>query len=338
METTCAGHDLVGAALSELVHVLGVNGQGARHHVKVDHARGQSLLEEVGRVGRIHVGDGAAGNGEGFFIAGHHVQRHARAAVVADELAAEVTAEVELRAEARGALDAVHDEVQIAAELTGVVAQGTQAQVHGIGAGGLELLGERDALVHGGGLAVGLGQVAVHVHERGIVGEVVALLGQVDQHLHDEIVAAGLLDLLDALHDEAGAILDAASAVLVVAVIVEAREELLALVEAGGVDLHGLEAHGLKLRGQGGACSFDAFDGLDGQLGGGNAEGGPLEADVSTVGFQLVSEAGEELDGLVRHGAAIGGHGEGLAFHPDHAHASLGEVHVILPQLVGVAR
>ena len=118
----------------------------------------------------------------------------------------------------------------------------------------------------------------------------------------------------------------------------EAREKLLALVEAGGVDLHGLEAHGLKLRGQGGACSFDAFDGLDGQLGGGNTEGGPLEADVSTVGFQLVGEAGEELDGLVRHGAAIGGHGEGLAFHPDHAHASLGEVHVILPQLVGVSR
>ncbi len=337
VEAARAGHDLVGTALGELVYVLGVHRQGARHHVEIHHARGQGLLEEVGGVGRVHVGDGAAGDGERLLVAGHHVQRHAGTAMVADELAAEVAVEVELGAEARGALDAIDDEVQVAAELARMVAQGAETQVHGIGAGSLELLGERDALVYRGGFAKGLGQVAIQIHERGVVGEVVALLGQVDEHLHGEIVTAGGLDLLDALHHEAGAVLDAAGAVLVVAIVVEAGEELLALIEAGGIDFHGLEAHGLQLGGQGGTGGLDALDGLHGQFRGGHAERRPLEADVGTVGFQLVGQIGEEGNGFFGHRAAVGGHGEGLALHPDHSCAALGEVHVVLAQLVGVA-
>lgn len=193
--------------------------------------------------------------------------------MVADELAAEVAVEVELGAEARGALDAIDDEVQVAAELARMVAQGAETQVHGIGAGSLELLGERDALVYRGGFAKGLGQVAIQIHERGVVGEVVALFGQVDEHLHNEVVPAGGLDLLDALHHESGTVLDAAGAVLVVAVVVEAGEELLTLVEAGGIDLHGLEAHGLQLGGQGGTGGLDALDGLHGQFRGATPKG-----------------------------------------------------------------
>ena len=113
--------------------------------------------------------------------------------------------------------------------------------MHGIAAGGLEQLRELDALFDRDHEVAGSGQGVVEVHERRVVGEVVVFLDAIDEHLHDEVVAASSLDLRDALGDEAGAILQAADAVLVGARVVEAREEVLADVEAGRVDFERLK-------------------------------------------------------------------------------------------------
>ena len=84
MQAAGAGGDLVNAAFLELVDVLHVHGQGAGHQEEVGLAVLQSLLEEVGCVGRIVVSDNAAGDRQRLFILGGNVQADAAAAGVAD--------------------------------------------------------------------------------------------------------------------------------------------------------------------------------------------------------------------------------------------------------------
>ena len=68
-------------------------------------------------MGRVHVGHRSARDAKGFLVAGDHVDQHARAAVVGDELPLPMPLEVPLRAEAGGAFDAAQNEVQVAREL-----------------------------------------------------------------------------------------------------------------------------------------------------------------------------------------------------------------------------
>ena len=333
-----AGGDLVQAAFPQLVDVLGIHGQGTGHHEEVDLAVLQRLLEEVGRVGRIHVGDHAAGDAQRLLILGGHVQRHAGSAGVADQQALPMALEVVLGAEARGALDAVEDEVQIRAELGHVVSQGSQTQVHGVGAGGLEETGEGHALLHSGDLSVGDGDGVVQGHEGGVVGDVVVFLNAVDEDLDVEVLAAFRLDLLDPLGHEAGAVFQRVDAVLVGAGVVEAGEKMLAHVEARGVHLDGLEAHLLHALGDGDAPVLDGVDVVHGHLVLAHAELGPLVAQARAVLAALLHQLLAEGQGLGGHLAAVHGRLQGRdALDVDHLHAALGEVHVVLQQLVGEA-
>ena len=332
-----AGRNLVDAALAQLVDVIEVNGERAGHHVEVDLAVGQGLLEELGGMGGIVVGHAAAGDGQGLLVALDHADEHAGALVGTVEVALPVLGEVVLGAEARGTLNAVEQEVQVAAELAGVVAERAQAQVYRVGAGLLHALGHGDALFHRRDLVAGVGHHVVGGHERGAVVEVVVVLDAVDEDLHDEVVTGGRLDLLDALAHPARTVLGRGEAVLVGASVVEAREELLALVEAGGVDLDALEAHLLEL---GGVRSGDVLHGLDlldghGVLGHARAEEGPLIAQVRAVLGAGLHEALAEVESVGAEGAVLA-QSEGLALDPDHLDAALGEVDVVVKQLVGV--
>ena len=77
VHATGARGDLVDAALAQLVDVLRVDGERAGHQEEVDLAVGQGGLEEVGGVGRVHVGDGAHGDRDGALELLRDVEHHA---------------------------------------------------------------------------------------------------------------------------------------------------------------------------------------------------------------------------------------------------------------------
>ena len=285
---------------------------------------------------RIHIGDRAAGDLHRFLVARDDVDQHAGAAVASVKLALEVAAEIPLGAVAGRALNAVQDEVQIAGELTGVVSQRAQAQVHGIAAGGLEQLRELDALFDRDHEVAGSGQGVVEVHERRVVGEVVVFLDAIDEHLHDEVVAASSLDLRDALGDEAGAILQAADAVLVGARVVEAREEVLADVEAGRVDFERLEAHALDGLRKADADILDLHDVVDRKLGHIAAHVRPLQAERRAVLRALVDQTLAEVSRIGR-GLVPGDKGSQFALDPDELDAALRHIDVVLEEFLGEA-
>ena len=156
--------------------------------------------------------------------------------------------------------------------------------------------------------------------------------------LHGEVDAARLLDLADPLGHKARAVLDGARAVLVGARVVVAAQELLALVEAGRVHLDGVEAHGLEPLGYGHAGVLDGVDLVHGHgfLAHVHAERSPLVAQVRAVLGKGRGQALAELQGLVGDLAGLGaGLQRGHVLHPDHLDAALGEVQVVLEQLVG---
>ena len=78
-----------------------------------------------------------------------------------------------------------------------------------VGAGLLEQLGELDILFQGGKQGI--------LPERSVI-----FLEHVDQYLYGEIFAAGLLDLLNQLGDEPGAVLEGLRAVFVIALVAHA--------------------------------------------------------------------------------------------------------------------
>ena len=116
--------------------------------------------------------------------------------------------------------------------------EGTQAQLQGIGASGLEGLTDSHGF---------LGSV----HQRVVAESAVVLLGAVHEHLHHEVRTAALLDAADNLAGNARAVLDGGRAVGVIggAVVAEAREEPCGQVVAGGIQIDAVEADGLKAGG-----------------------------------------------------------------------------------------
>ena len=58
------------------------------------------MFEEIRSVRRVHVGDDAARDAEGRFVAGRDIEKHTGALGVADQLALPVLFEIVLRTEA----------------------------------------------------------------------------------------------------------------------------------------------------------------------------------------------------------------------------------------------
>ena len=229
--------------------------------------------------------------------------------------------EVPLRAEAGGAFDAVQNEVQVARELAGMVAERAQAQMQGVSASSLEHLRELDAFFKRG--------------HHGVVADVgVVRLDAVHENLHDEVVPAGRLDLLHQLHHVAGTVLQRLRAIIVFAHVLDARQERLADIEAGGIDLERLEPiplDGLAYVDDAVLERMDLFDrhfvcAL-------RRERIVLVAEVRAVLLavlhQLFRELGRLRRVLSRHGGQLVHH-----FEPDHLYAALGEVHVVVVQFL----
>ena len=154
------------------------------------------------------------------------------------EQAAEVAVEVEEGAEAGGAVVAVAGEDAVVDKLGLVEGEGTQAQLQGIGASGLEGLADGHSL---------LGSV----HQRVVAEGAIVFLGAIHQHLHDEVGAATLLDAANDVAGDASAILDGRRPVGVarIAIVAEAREEPRGQVVTGGVQVDAVEADGLQAGG-----------------------------------------------------------------------------------------
>lgn len=110
-----------------------------------------------------------------------------------------------------GAVVTVAGEDAVVDELGLVKGEGAQAQLQGIGAGGLQGLADSHSL---------LGSV----HQRVVAEGAVILLGTVDEHLHHEVRTAALLDTANDLAGNARAVLDSGRPVGVVgsAVVAEA--------------------------------------------------------------------------------------------------------------------
>ena len=341
VQAAVARTDLVHAALAQLVDVVGVGVERAGHVEEVNLAVCQGLLEEVGGVGRIHVGDRAHGDGHGGLDLGGHLQHEATTRVLAVEQALPVALEVELGGPAVVAVDAVAREVQVAGELAGVVAVRPDAHVERVGAGRLELAAELDVLLHGG--------EAVVLAQAHVVG-----LDAVDEDLHGEVLPAGILDALDDLAHEAGAVLEALGAVLVVALVAVAREERLADVVAGRVELHRVEAGVLEHLGNVDEVLLHQVHLVEREvvgLGAGEllgrggveaAEGGAHEAQLVAAHAARLVHGGRHLveDGVggVAHlvGGRVVGHEARVVLHPHEVAAALDELHVLVDDaLVG---
>ncbi len=209
MKAAGAGRDFIKLARLQLVHVFGVYGQGTIHQQEVHLAISQGALEKVGRMGRIHVGDGSYGDAHSVLDLPRNVEGHAAARVRSVQAPLPMAAEIELCAEAGGAVDTIAGEIQIGSELAHVHVQRSEAQMQAVGAGLLEQLGELDILFQGGKQGI--------LPERSVI-----FLEHVDQYLYGEIFAAGLLDLLNQLGDEPGAVLEGLRAVFVIALVAHA--------------------------------------------------------------------------------------------------------------------
>ena len=239
IQAAAAGADLVDAALAQLVGVFRIAvGHGTVHIDHVEPPLAQGVLEVVGSKRRIHEHHAAHGDTHVLLHVAAGAHDEAAAGVRAVEQPAEVAVEVVEGAEAGGAVVAVAGENAVVDKLGLVEGEGTQAQLQGIGASGLEGLTDSHGF---------LGSV----HQRVVAESAVVLLGAVHEHLHHEVRTAALLDAADNLAGNARAVLDGGRAVGVIggAVVAEAREEPCGQVVAGGIQIDAVEADGLKAGG-----------------------------------------------------------------------------------------
>ena len=329
--------DLVDAAFAQLVDVFGIDGQRAGHQEEVHLAVLDRVVEHLGRMRRIHVGNAAARDGDGLLDLLDDVEQHAAAGVVGDQLALPVAGEVKLGAVGAGALDAVAGEVQVGRELADVHAQRSKAQMQGARAGVLQHLADFAVFFDGG--------------EQGAVADVhVVLFDDVDEDLDREVRAAFLLDAADDLSNKAGAVFEALRAVLVVTMVSHAGEERLADVVAGGVDFHRVKADALEIHGSGDKVVLQVLDLFAGQmLGAGRlvlrsgrrvkaaellAHAGELVAHVAARIVHSLDELGQRLGRrILLAGVEIMRIQLQEVFHPDHFHAALGERLVVGDEL-----
>ena len=335
VQAACAGSDLIDPALAELVDVFRVDRERTRHHKEVALAVFKSLLKEVRCMGGIHVSDHTAGDLHCLLVHGGDVQRHAGPACVSDQLALPMTLEIILRAKAGRSFNAVEDEVKIRAELSNMMPERSETEMHGVRSGRFEELGKFDPLFHHGDLGVRIGYSRVERHERRVVGDIVILLNAVNQNLNVEVLSDFFFDSLDPFRDKPGTIFNAADAVFVLSGIINPGEEVLAHVEAGGIHFNCFEAHLLEILCNGNAAGLDGMDIIHRHVIFAAAELGPLIAEAGAVLPAFFRKLLAECDGLFRHGAAVcRGFESSDALHPDHLDAALGEIYIILQQLV----
>ena len=109
-----------------------------------------------------------------------------------------------------------------------------------------------------------LGDLFALVQAQGLVSRQSDFDG-VHEYLHREVLPAALLDLFDHVHDEAGAVLHALRAVLVVALVPEARQEAVEQVVGRGVDLDAVPAGLLQAHGPRGEPIDQLLDLVDGE-------------------------------------------------------------------------
>ena len=219
-----------------------------------------------------------------------------------------------------GAVVAVAGEDAVVDKLGLVEGEGTQAQLQGIGASGLEGLTDSHGF---------LGSV----HQRVVAESAVVLLGAVHEHLHHEVRTAALLDAADNLAGNARAVLDGGRAVGVIggAVVAEAREEPCGQVVAGGVQVDAVEADGLQAGG--------AVDGvLDVHLNIGIGKQARLVSlPLLSHVLPQIHDAGSgrlHLD-EARHVIAVhfGADSRKRAFLDGHAHIVVGHIHALVQPL-----
>ena len=336
VQTAGAGGNFVNTALAQLVDVLHVDGKRTVHQEEVQLSVLQCLLEEVRRMGGIHIGHRAHRDAQFLLIAGGDVQRDAAAAGVADGRALEVAAEVILGAEAGRALDPVEDEVQVRGKLGNMVAERSDAQVHGVAACLLKELGCRDSFLDHERLGMRRCDIRIQGHDGRVVGDVVVFLNTVDQALDCHIRTVGL-QLGQDLRDKTGPVFNALAAVLILTGVVEAGEEVRRHIESRTVELDDLEPDPIEAFGDLNHPGLSGVDLLHRHLVLSHAEAGNLIAEDRAVFRAAFYQLIQILQGFRVILSALRNFQEVDCFDKDQLHTALGKVEIILEQFVGLA-
>ena len=340
MQAARAGGDLIQTALPQLVDILRLAAERTGHHHEVQLALGDRVVKELRRVGRVHIGDAAAGDADRLLDLLHDVQQQTAAGVVRHQLTLPMAAEIELRAVAGRTLDPVAGKIQLGCELTDVTAERSETQMQAVRTGGLEHLTDLAVFLHRGGQ-----RAVAHLH--------IVLFDDVDQDLNNEVLAALFLDALDDLGHKARAVFKGLRAVFVIAIVAHAGEEGLADVVAGRVDLDRIEALLLDILGAGDEVLLQHMDLVQRQMlgmrrlilrGGSGIEtaellshAGELIADVRTLGMQPVGQLLERnrLFGFLARILEIVIEFDKV-LDPDHFDTAVGEVLIVGQELIRI--
>ena len=207
--------------------------------------------------------------------------------------------------------------------------------MHGIRAGRFKQLGEGNAFLNGRDFRPRCCYGVVQRHQRRVVGDVVVFFNRIDQNLNVEIITAGLLDLGDAFGDETGAVFQCGAAIFISTGIVKAGQEMLAHVEAGGIDFKRFKAQLLHAFGDLSTAVFNRLNLFCSHLVFPSTKLSPLIAQAGSVFRTFFDQLFAESQGFSTVAAAISRNFQCCdAFNIDHLHAALSEVDIILKQFI----
>ena len=217
-----------------------------------------------------------------------------------------------------------------------MMAERSDAQMHGVAACLLKELGCRDSFLDHERLGMRGRDIGVQGHDGRVVRDVVVFLNAVDQAL-DRHIRTVCLQLGQNLRDKAGPIFDALSAVLVLTGVVEPGEEMRRHIESRTVELDDLESDTVKALGDLNHPGLSGVDLLHRHFVLSHAEAGNLIAEDRAVLCAAFDELVQILQGFRVILPALRDFEEVDRFDENQLHTALGEIEIILEQFVGLA-